>query len=218
LNIAAVVLAAGASTRFGSPKQHLLLEPVLERVRASAVDRIVVVLGAHAVDTTAETVRCADWARGPGASLRCGLAALSADTEAAVVVLADGPELAPEAIDRVAAAWRESGREVVAATYGGERSHPVLLAREAWDRVPDEGARTLDALPVPCDDLGPPGDVDLPSDLPGRFRDDAAELRDPDVEHRVAAPADTAAETGDLPPPDRPAAAESDPGRGRQAS
>jgi CTP:molybdopterin cytidylyltransferase MocA len=173
--LAAVVLAAGASTRFGSVKQRILLEPVLERVRASSIDHVLVVLGAHEVETTAETVRCPNWERGPGASLRCGLEALPA-AEAAVVVLADGPYLAPAAIDRVVDAWRRSGGDVVAATYAGARGHPVLLARDAWGRVPDEGARTLGALEVPCDDLGRPGDVDLPGDLPGRFRARAAEL------------------------------------------
>jgi CTP:molybdopterin cytidylyltransferase MocA len=167
--IAAVVLAAGASTRFGSPKQRILLEPVLERVGASAVDDVVVVLGAHAVETSIRTVDCPEWKLGPGASLRCGLAALHPQTEAAVVVLADGPDLAPGAIDRVVASWRESGAEVVAATYGGVRSHPVLVARSSWDRIPDEGARSLPAQAVPCDDLGAPGDVDVPGDLPGRF-------------------------------------------------
>jgi CTP:molybdopterin cytidylyltransferase MocA len=161
----AVVLAAGAATRFGSPKQRLLLPGVLERVRASAADDVLVVLGAHEVDTDARTVQCPDWERGVGASLRCGLRALPAEAEAAVVVLADGPELAPEAVDRVLEVWRESGAEVVAATYGGVRLHPVLLARAAWDRVPDEGARDLPALLVPCDDLGSPDDVDLPTDL-----------------------------------------------------
>ena len=108
--IAAVVLAAGASTRFGSPKQVLLLEPVLERVRSSvAIGDVVVVLGAHDVKTTARSVRCPDWDRGPGASLRCGLAALGEEAEAAVVVLADGPTLDPRALDRVVATWRESG-------------------------------------------------------------------------------------------------------------
>ena len=163
--IPAVVLAAGAATRFGSPKQRLLLPDVLERVRASAVDDVLVVLGAHEVDTDAPTVHCPDWERGIGASLRCGLAALPAEAEAAVVVLADGPDLAPEAVDRVIEVWRESGAEVVAATYGGVRLHPVLLARSAWNRVPDEGARELPALLVPCDDLGAPGDVDRPEDV-----------------------------------------------------
>jgi nicotine blue oxidoreductase len=163
--IPAVVLAAGAATRFGSPKQRLLLPDVLERVRASAVDDVLVVLGAHEVDTDAPTVHCPDWERGIGASLRCGLAALPAEAEAAVVVLADGPDLAPEAVDRVLEVWRESGAEVVAATYGGVRLHPVLLARSAWNRVPDEGARELPALLVPCDDLGAPGDVDRPEDV-----------------------------------------------------
>lgn len=166
--VAAVVLAAGASTRFGSAKQRLLLRPVLERVRAAAtVERVVVVLGAHDVDTDAPVVRCADWERGPGASLRCGLAALPAGTDAAVVVLADGPDLAAGAVDRVVAAWRDGGGEVVAASYAGERGHPVLLARTAWARVPDEGARALEPRLVACDDLGPPGDVDRLIDLAG---------------------------------------------------
>jgi CTP:molybdopterin cytidylyltransferase MocA len=164
--IAAVVLAAGASTRFGSPKQAVLLEPVLERVRSSAaIGDVVVVLGAHDVETTARLVRCPDWPRGPGASLRCGLAALGEDVEAAVVVLADGPTLDPRAIDRVVASWRESDGQRVAATYGGVRLHPVLLARSAWSDVPDEGLRGLSAELVPCDDLDPPGDVDFADDL-----------------------------------------------------
>jgi CTP:molybdopterin cytidylyltransferase MocA len=163
--ISAVVLAAGAATRFGSPKQRLLLPGVLERVRASAVDDVLVVLGAHEVETDVRTVQCPDWERGIGASLRCGLEALPAEAEAAVVVLADGPDLAPEAVDRVLEVWRESGAEVVAATYDGVRLHPVLLARAAWGRVPHEGARELPALLVPCDDLGSPGDVDFPDEL-----------------------------------------------------
>ena len=170
--IAAVVLAAGASTRFGSAKQRVLLEPVLERVEASCVDELLVVLGAHEVETTAPTVRCPDWERGPGASLRCGLRALPAEAEAAVVVLADGPDLAPAAIDRVVEAWRRGAGEILAATYGGVRGHPLLVARSAWGRVPDEGLRALPATPIPCDDLGSPGDVDYPDDVPARLRRD----------------------------------------------
>jgi len=164
--IAALVLAAGASTRFGSPKQALLLEPVLERVRASsAVDEVVVVLGAHELETSARAVRCPEWERGPGASLRCGLAALDDDVEAAVVVLGDGPELDPRAIDRVVAAWREGAGERLGATYGGVRLHPLLLSRSVWGDIPDEGLRALPAELVPCDDLRPPGDVDFADDI-----------------------------------------------------
>ena len=162
--IHAVVLAAGASSRYGvdPPKQVELLPAVLAALHASSeVAGILVVLGAHPVETAERTVQCLDWERGPGASLRCGLAAFPADAEAALVVLADGPELDPRAVDRVAASWRADGGDVVAASYGGVRLHPVLLARAAWALVPDEGARGLDARLVPCDDLTAPGDVDL---------------------------------------------------------
>lgn len=161
----AVVLAAGASSRFGEPKQRLLLPRVLERVRASTVGDVLVVLGAHPVETDARVVECPEWERGPGASLRCGLAALPRECEAAVVLLADGPELDPRAVDRVIEAWRTSGADAVAATYGGVRLHPVLLARAVWGRVPDDGARSLAAELVACDDLSPPGDVDTPDQL-----------------------------------------------------
>jgi CTP:molybdopterin cytidylyltransferase MocA len=168
--IGAVVLAAGAATRFGSPKQQLLLPAVLAALRASSVDEIVVVTGAYPLATDARVVECADWEQGPGASLRCGLAVLPAEAEAAVVVLADGPDLSPAAVDRVVAAWREGAGDVVAASYGGDRGHPVVLARAAWELLPDEGARALEPTLVPCDDLGPPGDVDFADEVPGRLR------------------------------------------------
>jgi nicotine blue oxidoreductase len=168
--IAAVVLAAGAATRFGSPKQRLLLPPVLEAVRASLVDDVVVVVGAHPVEVDARVVDCPAWERGAGASLRCGLRSLSAETEAAVVVLADGPHLSPAAVDRVVERWRGGAGDVVAASYGGVRGHPVVLGRSVWPEIPDEGARALEPVLVPCDDLGSPGDVDFADDLPGRLR------------------------------------------------
>jgi nicotine blue oxidoreductase len=159
--IAAVVLAAGASSRYGTdlPKQVELLPRVLAALRESSVDTIVVVSGAHKLPV--EAVPCPDWERGPGASLRCGLAALPRDAEAAVVVLADGPDLDPRAVDRVIDDWRANGGDAVAATYGDVRLHPVLLARGVWDEIPDEGAKSLPARLVRCDDLSPPGDVDV---------------------------------------------------------
>jgi CTP:molybdopterin cytidylyltransferase MocA len=163
VTIHALVLAAGASSRYGTspPKQQTLLPRVLAALRKSAtIDDILVVAGAHSLDTDARVVDCAEWERGPGASLRCGLAALPQESEAAVVVLADGPGLDARAVDRVVDSWRASGGDVVAATYDGVRLHPVLVARAAWGNVPDEGARSLPARTVDCSDLVPPGDVD----------------------------------------------------------
>ena len=173
--VVAVVLAAGAGSRFGGPKQALLLPDVLRRVRESSVDDVVVVTGAHPLETDARVVHCPDWELGPGASLRCGLATLVENVEVAVIVLADGPDISPAAVDRVVAAWQGGAGEVVAASYGGDRGHPVALARSVWNRIPDEGARAFEPVLIPCDDLGSPGDVDLADEIPGRLRGESAE-------------------------------------------
>jgi CTP:molybdopterin cytidylyltransferase MocA len=163
--IAAVVLAAGAATRYGRPKQRELLPAVLDALAQSTVDEIVVVSGAHTLDLSSRPgirlVQAPDWEHGPGASLRAALAALGESTSHAVVVLADGPALDPRAVERV---LRERARgAVVAASYDGTRSHPVVLARSIWATVPDDGGRALDPVLVDCSDLEPPGDVDYPS-------------------------------------------------------
>jgi len=173
--IAAVVLAAGEASRFGAPKQRLLLPRVLERLHGASVDEIVVVEGAHtlelpppsaAASPSVRTVSCPEWRRGPGASLRCGLAALSEDVDAAVVLMADGPNLSSGSVERLVGEWRASG-ETVAASYDGERGHPLVVGRSGWTDVPDEGLRSRPARLVPCDDLGVPGDVDTEQDLRG---------------------------------------------------
>jgi CTP:molybdopterin cytidylyltransferase MocA len=150
---------------------------VLAALSRAPVGEIVVVEGAHALTlepgspaigdgialrdigepgSGVSVVRCEDWATGPGASLRCGLAALGADVTHAVIVLADGPDLDPQAIARVL----ERDEPVLAASYDGTRSHPVVLARSAWGDIPDEGGRALEPVLVDCSDLTPPGDVD----------------------------------------------------------
>ena len=166
MTVAAVVLAAGEATRFGAPKQRLLLPAVLLRLAASPVDEVVVVAGAYPLEAPdgVRVVRCAEWARGPGASLRCGLDALGPGVEAAVVVLADGPDLSPDAVTRVLDEWRSRGG-IVAASYDGARGHPLVLGRGDWENVPDGGLHERPARLVPCDDLGAPGDVDRPEDL-----------------------------------------------------
>ena len=165
--ISAVVLAAGAATRFGSPKQLLLLPYVLQRLEGADVSEIVIVSGAYPIEPggsidlgDARVVASPDWAQGPGASLRAGLGALGEGVAAALIVLADGPFLDRRAIERVLA-HRERG-PLVAASYDGTRSHPSLIDRSLWDRIPDDGGRSLEAVLVACDDLTPPGDIDTP--------------------------------------------------------
>jgi CTP:molybdopterin cytidylyltransferase MocA len=165
--VGAVVLAAGAATRYGSAKQNELLPAVLEALSETNVSPIVLVEGAHPLEpryaeaTGVSIVPCGRWAEGPGASLRCGLAALGGDVTHALVVLADGPDLDPRAVARVIE--HRDDAPVIAATYDGSRSHPVLLQRRAWSTIPDEGGRALDPVLVDCSDLVAPGDVDYRS-------------------------------------------------------
>ena len=171
--VAAVVLAAGEASRFGSPKQRILLPRVLARLSETSVDEIVVVEGAYELELPSDTVsqgvsarivECAKWEQGPGASLRCGLTALGPETEAAVVILADCPNLSPAAVELVLSEWRRHGG-IVAASDNGGRCHPLVLGRADWSEVPDEGLHESPVTLVPCDDLGAPGDVDTEEDL-----------------------------------------------------
>lgn len=179
--LTAVVLAAGAGERFGGPKQLAELDgrPLLAHVVGTAlahpaIDRVVVVLGARSDAVRAalpagrlpvDVVVCPDWADGPSASLRCGLAAL--DGSDALVLLADQPRLPAAAIDRVLA----QPDQLVRATVDGRPGHPVLL-RGSWPAriatLADEERRTLlkaEARPVEIGDLGGSDDVDRPADL-----------------------------------------------------
>jgi len=181
--IGGLVLAAGAATRFGAPKQLAdldgmpLLEHSLRAITASPVGRVVVVLGSGAEEITAgvdfhgaDPRVCSRWEEGQSASLACGLAEL-ADCEAVVVTLGDQPRISPDSIRRVVAA--RNGSAAVRATYGGTPGHPVLLERELFGPLRnvsgDKGARNLllsvQVLDIPCDDLGGGEDVDTPAEL-----------------------------------------------------
>jgi len=182
--VGGLVLAAGAGTRFGGPKQlaelegRPLLDHVLRAVAAAPLDRGVVVLGAGAEEILAaldlhglEPVVCDRWEEGQSASLACGLARME-DAEAVVIVLGDQPRVSPEAIRRVIGS-RGEGAAAVRATHGGKPGHPVLLERELFQRLRDVtgdiGGRNLlesaQVREVPCDDLGGGEDVDTPSQL-----------------------------------------------------
>lgn len=121
-----------------------LVDRAVRTLREGGCDEVFAVLGAWIGDVpNAEVVINDDWRDGMGSSLRVALRALAdTDADAAVVTLVDLPGLTPAAVRRLV----ESGAELAAAAYDGERGHPVLFAREHWTGVAerargDVGAR-----------------------------------------------------------------------------
>jgi CTP:molybdopterin cytidylyltransferase MocA len=186
--VSAILLAAGAGSRFGGGKllaklnDMPLVEHVLVALEASPVDKTVVVVGADAKRLREvcepygfRIVENPEWTRGQSTSVRAGLRALGPEARAAVVLLADQPLVGADAVKRLVEAF-EGGAKVAVAAYGGEPRNPVLFSREVWPLLEaelsgDEGARPFlrrhqDLVTrVPCDEVGDPVDVDTAEDL-----------------------------------------------------
>ena len=186
--VSAVVLAAGAGSRFGGGKLlarlggRPLIAAVLDNLRDAPVDEVIVVAGADAErlhevckQYDVRTVDNQEWARGQSTSVLAGLRACGEEARGAVVLLGDQPLVGAESIERLVAALAE-GAKVAVATYGGKRRNPVLFSREVWpllaaELAGDEGARSVLrrhpelVVEVPCEGVGDPADVDTREDL-----------------------------------------------------
>jgi molybdenum cofactor cytidylyltransferase len=185
--IAAVILAAGASSRMGRPKQLLdwggtpLVRLAAETALAARLDPAIVVVGAARAAVAAAlaglSLRIVDnpaYAEGQSTSLRAGVAALGPEVGAAVVLLGDQPFVTAGMIARIVADWRTSGKPIVAPLYAGKRGNPVLFARTIFPELlriqGDQGARGVLASDpsrvqlVPFDDPRPLADIDTPED------------------------------------------------------
>ncbi len=187
VRVAAVVLAAGESRRFGGNKLVALLDgrPLLQHVvdaaNASAADGVIVVVGHRADDVVAavrlgraRVVRNDAYASGRSTSLLAGLRA-AGQADAIVVVLGDQPGVTAALIDAVVDRQRSTRAPAVISWWNGRRSPPALLHRDLWRELEttsgDVGARDLLAgrddvavLDV-HDGLGRLKDVDTPEDL-----------------------------------------------------
>ena len=191
--LAAIILAAGESTRMGTPKA-LLHDPDgrpfvarLVRTFASAgAGPVVVVTGtqhqaitdavaADCVNVAVTFVRNPDPSRGQISSLWSGLNALAnADIDAVLMTLVDVPMVLPSTVRAVIDEWRRTHAPIVRPAVGEHHGHPVLFDRSVFAELRnaplDEGAKAVvhaharDLVNVPVEDEGCLLDVDTPAD------------------------------------------------------
>jgi len=187
--IAALVLAAGGSSRLGAPKQLLpwgdttLLGHVLDSVRELLFDELFVVIGASGdeildrVDLTGTTViENPEWEEGMASSLRVGLDAVLrlSRAEAVAIFLGDQPDVSEEVVSGLLKARRSTKRQAIVPKYRYIWGNPVVVERSLWPRLMslegDEGAKgLLQAHPEWVHEVWfeqrPPRDVDTRADF-----------------------------------------------------
>ena len=190
--IRAIVLAAGASSRMGSPKPALPLdgrgETFLSRVVRTTLSagfpEIVVVAGAH-VDAVRRAWPGRDrrvrvlindaWEAGQLSSLLVGLNASSfVPIEAVAVTLVDVPLVTEDTIRQLVSTWRTTGAPIVRPARGDQHGHPVIFDRAVFAdlRAADLGAgaksvvraHAAKIINVPIQDPGAYRDIDTPDD------------------------------------------------------
>jgi molybdenum cofactor cytidylyltransferase len=159
LNVGAVILAAGGSSRFGEPKQLLAFggETLVRRaVRAASeagCDPVIVVVGeigdairseldirdsrmssgpARGNLTRAIIVENVDWRNGVGASIRRGLQELPRSVDAVVLLACDQPFVDAAIVGKLIAAWKETGRTIAASCYANTLGVPTLFDRSCF--------------------------------------------------------------------------------------
>lgn len=146
--VAAIILAAGQSTRFGSPKQlalwqnKTLLEHAVDTALASKANPVIVVLGANASqcqpllkNKAVQTIINPNWAAGQSTSMQTGLAALPHNISAALFLLADQPLITPAIINTIITHYQQTLAPIVWPTYNGKRGNPVLFNKHLFPEM-----------------------------------------------------------------------------------
>jgi molybdenum cofactor cytidylyltransferase len=182
----AIVLAAGASTRFGSAKQLVrvagrpLLHTAVARAAEVAGSAVSVVLGANAAELTpllthtqATIIINRDWREGMGSSIRAGIARLPPSCTAVLLMVVDQAAVTGEDLKRLASIWRRQPEYVAAAHYGATTGVPAIFPRPMFSDLQslrgDVGARQLlrrnpdRVVRVPMERAAI--DIDTPEDL-----------------------------------------------------
>ena len=182
----AIVLAAGASTRFGSAKQlarvagRSLLHTAVARAGEVAGNAVVVVLGAHAAELTpllnqsaASVIINREWREGMASSIRAGVSRLPGSCTAVLLMLVDQVAVTGEDLKRLVGAWRRQPDYIAAACYGTATGAPAIFPRATFSDLlslrGDRGARALlqrnpdRVVRVPMERAAI--DIDTPEDL-----------------------------------------------------
>ena len=147
--VSGLVLAAGASTRLGQPKQllpfgttTLLGRAVAEARAASGLDEVVVVIGGAAAEVRrrvdlagVKVVENTEFTEGCSSSYRTGLGTLDPRAEAVAVLLGDQPGVEGTVIDTVVDEWRRTRDRIMLASYRTREGHPLVFARALFDRL-----------------------------------------------------------------------------------
>jgi molybdenum cofactor cytidylyltransferase len=156
----AIVLAAGASTRFGSPKQLVrlagrpLLHTVVTRAAEVTGNALIVVLGAQAAELAPLLKHSAgtivvnhEWREGLASSIRAGIAHLPAACTGAMLLLADQAAVTADDLKRLAGSWRRQPQLIATAMYAGTIGVPAIFPRSSFRELAqlrgDAGARVL---------------------------------------------------------------------------
>lgn len=187
-----ILLAAGLSTRMGTPKLLLeiagrpLVSWVVQAALGSALDRVVIVEGASdcgleaALGTIAEDLKVSRVVnphpeRGMSSSLIAGVSAVGADTAGALIMLADQPGLTSEVIDELVAAFQTDRSRIVVPSVRGRRTTPVLFPADLFPELlkttGDVGGRevanrnTHRIVEIDMGSRYDDSDVDTPQDL-----------------------------------------------------
>ncbi|MBP9041014.1 MAG: nucleotidyltransferase family protein [Anaerolineaceae bacterium] len=185
--IAAVILAAGGSSRMGQPKLLLpwqgeaLIRWPVKIALAAGLSPVIVVTGASADEVEealnglpVEIIHNPDWEKGQSTSLRCGIAALPETSEAAILFLGDQPKLPGDLLEKMIAEFHAHAPSIpiFIASFHGKRGNPVLFDRSVFQDLQrvegDAGGRTIfnkypvQYIPVESEDVLT--DIDSPED------------------------------------------------------